>query len=648
MTIETLLTVPDRDDCDRLLETLPSLPLAARAAVVERLMRNPSPDIRERALRIGAAVLSDSRLTELLRADEDAVMRNAGSEILLLRGGRSLTAVLPLLHDPDPDIALQAVLIVDRLRDPRALEALHAVLAHADSNVVREAILAIGRLGDRRSVPHLLPFLDGELWPQMAALQALGDLRCPEAIAPLARRITDPVVGSLVAEALARIGGPTVFAVLADNWVNSPAGELDEDRTGLLAHVLEGLPAPPESTPGLRDKLVRCLRGGTGSSSALQSTAARCLLCLGPGPWDEDALALLAAAQPSAEFVPEPLRRRLDLIVPLLCGGETERSWGFLLAAQNPDQIRGRMMSDVFLGAVQAAGRGGEPVSAALVAALDRVRVPGLGGALVDLYLRLPAEERTALEAGLPSHAAAVRATVAMRTDLDALSRLRLAALGGEPAEGLAAQILALAAAERREAASGLVHLEALMRRLPWEEWLAEEPELFTDLAAEVAARYGLHGLAAPLRARLAAAPSAAVIRALGELRDRDSSPDLVHLVHLAGRRPDLTPVLLEALGRIGGDVAREVLRRVALAGGPDARLGFKALAACHERAELPLFRDAATHGDWFIRLAAAEVLARSMAAEDVALLARLVGDSVALVSQRALTLLEAGRGEHR
>jgi len=641
MTIENLLTVPDRDDCDRLLETLPSLPLAARAAVVERLMRNASPDIRDRALRIGAAVLSDSRLTELLRADDDAVLRNAGSEILLLRGSRSLAAVLPLLHDPEPDVVLQAVLILDRLRDPRALEPLHGVLAHADPNVVQEAILAIGRLGDERSVPHLLPFLDADLWLQMAALQALGDLRCAAGIEPLARRVADPVVGSLAAEALARIGGPAVFSVLADTWDDPPGGGLDEDRAGLLAHVLEGLPAPPERTPaGFRDKLMRCLRDG---ESSLQSAAARCLLCLGAGPWDDDALAALVASQPPAEFTPEPLRRRPDLIGRLLRGGEAERSWGFLLAAQHPEQMRDRAVADAFLAGVEAAGHDAEPVSAALVAALSQVRLPGLGGALVDLYLRLPADQRTVLEPGLAPHAAAVRAAAATRTDVDALARLRLAALAGEPADGLAARILELPAPERREAAAGLVHREELMRRLPWEEWLTAEPELFTDLAADVAARYQLRGLAAPLRARLAASPSAAVIRALGELGDRDSSPALVHLV---GRRPDLTPLLLEALGRIGGGPAREVLRRVALAGGPDARVGFKALTACYEAAELPLFRDAAAHADWFVRLAAAEVLARSTAAGDLALLARLVGDPVAVVAQRALVLLETRREE--
>jgi len=638
MTIETLLTVPDRDDCDRLLETLPSLPLAARAAVVERLMRNASPDIRDRALRIGAAVLSDSRLTELLRADDDAILRNAGSEILLLRGSRSLAAVLPLLHDPEPDVVLQAVLILDRLRDPRALEPLHGVLAHADPNVVQEAILAIGRLGDGRSVPHLLPFLDGQLWLQMAALQALGDLRCAVGIEPLARRVSDPVVGSLAAEALARIGGPVVFAVLAGSWDDAPGGEIDEDRAGLLAHILEGLPAPPESEPaGFRDKLMRCLRDG--GDNSLHTAAARCLLCLGPGPWDEDALAVLIASQPPAEFAPEPLLRRPDLTGRLLRGGEAERSWGFLLAAQSPGRVEPKDFHD----AVEAAGRTPEPVSAALVTALRKVRVPGLGDVLVDLYLRLSAEQRTALEAGLAPHAAAIRIAALQRTDLDALARLRLAALGGEPADGLAAQILDLPAPEQREAAAGLVHREELMRRLPWEKWLAAEPELFADLAAEVAARYDLRALAPLLRERLAAAPSAALIRALGELGDRDSSPELIDL---AGRRHDLILILLEALGRIGGSAARETLRRVALAGGPDARIGFRALAACYEPAELPLFRDAAAHTDWFIRLAAAEVLARSSAAEDVGRLARLVGDPVAVVAQRALALLEAGREE--
>jgi hypothetical protein len=199
---------PTWDECVEILERLPAMPPDTRFQALERLVRNPSPGIREQALRIGASVLPDSRLTEYLRDPADAALRNAGSEILRLRGSRSLPVVVRLLQDSDPDVALQAVLILDRLRDPRGLEPLHAVLGHSDPNVQQEAIVAIGHLGDARSIPYLLPFLDADLWVQMAAVQALGDLRAPEGVPPLAARLTDPMLGSLAAEALARIGGP--------------------------------------------------------------------------------------------------------------------------------------------------------------------------------------------------------------------------------------------------------------------------------------------------------------------------------------------------------------------------------------------------------------------------------------------------------
>src|SRR4051812_50046768 len=119
---------PSREDCARILATLPMVPLADRPELVERLVRHASPEIRDRALAIGAAVLSDGRLAELLRADDDAAMRNAGSEIFLLRGSRSLPAVLPLLADPEPDVVLQAVLLLSPLRGPGAPQTLFRVL----------------------------------------------------------------------------------------------------------------------------------------------------------------------------------------------------------------------------------------------------------------------------------------------------------------------------------------------------------------------------------------------------------------------------------------------------------------------------------------------------------------------------------------
>jgi HEAT repeat protein len=620
-----------REDCARILATLPMVPLSDRPELVERLVRYAGPEIRDRALQIGAAVFSDGRLTELLREDGDAALRNAGSEILLLRGSRSLPTVLPLLRDPEPDVVLQAVLILARLRDPRALEALYGVLSHSDLNVVQEAILAVGRLGDGRSVPRLLPFLDGDPWVQMAALQALGDLRVPEGVAPLARKLQDPMMGPLAAEALARIGGPEAFEALTAPD-GSGADALDATRLELLAQVLEGLAGPVREPAGFRERLAGFLARGGGAE---RSAAARCLLCLGAGPWDAQALATLVEHHPIPDMAPEALRRRPDLLGALLRGGPVERSWGFLLAARFPEKVP----AGDFLAALAEESRDPDRVSPELVAALGRVHAAGVAEVALDLYLRLLPEAQPAFEPALLAHAEEVRAGLAARQDLDEVGRLILAAKLGEPAESLAESFLALSPLESRQAAAALLRCEALIRRLPWQDWLRSSPDEVADLAAEAAGLYGLAVLAAPLRARLATAPSPAVIRSLGELRDGESAPELLNLL---GSRPELRPVLLEALGRLGGEPVREALRD-AVATGED-RLAWRALAACHAAADLPLFRTAATHADWFVRHVAVDVLARSGDSGDRVLLAQLVADPVAAVAQKALSLLATVR----
>jgi len=632
-------TAPGRDECVRILASLPALPLEARGEQVERLVRNSSPDIRDRALHIGAAVLSDDRLCEMLRADGDAVLRNAGSEMFRLRGGRSLAAVVALLGDADPDVVLQAVLILDRMRDPRALEPLYRLLSHSDANVVQEVVLAIGRLGDGRSVPRLLPYLNSEPWIRLAVLQALGDLRSAEGTGVLVPLLHDFLEGELAAESLARIGGEAAFEALATCWLE---GGLDEGEAmaGLLAHVLEGLPAPPGNLPaGLEERLGNALRAGPSASAALRTAAARCLLCLGPGAWDAEALAVLAAAEPSSGFIPDALGGRSDLLGPLLRGSYVERSWGFLLAARFPD----RVPEEDLIAAVRAVARGHEAVTPALVEALARAGSPAVTEELLDLYLRAAPDSWSMLAPALAARGAEVREAVEERRDLGAVVRLELLALAGAPDAELSPPLLALAPRERAEAVSALFHRESLLRGLPWSQWLAEAPDLFTGLAAEAAGRLGLVELKDALRGRLAEAPSEALVRAAGKLRDTAGTPILLRLL---SERPALRSVAMEALGRLGGDAAREALRQIAGVDGPDSRLAYRALAACHAEEDLPVFRGAAAHPDWFVRLAAVEVLAASVDAEDAALLARLVADPVPAVAERALALLPVRREE--
>jgi HEAT repeat protein len=623
---------PSWEECVDLLERLPSLPVDSRIEALERLVRNPSPGIREQALRIGASLLPDNLLTEYLRNDSDAVLRNAGSEIFRLRGGRSLPALVALLADPDSDVVLQAVLVLGRLSDPRALEPLHGMLGHADPNVVQEAILAVGRLGDARSIPRLLPFLDSDLWLQMAAVQALGDLRSPEAIPLLAARLTDPMVGSLAAEALARIGGRIAFDTLASHW---PAGGIEvEEETllGLLAHVLEGLPAPPETRPaGFREALSARLHD---RSQELRTAAARCLLILGPSAWDAAALEVLEAASSSPGVLPVALNRRSDLLERLLASEGPARGWGFLLAARLP--VQGPV--EEILYALGSVAERPEllPAAAQLLA---KVRLRELAPALLDLYLRLPANLRSALEPAIDAHHAGIAEALAARGTVDEADRLVLSALLGSPVDEIAQGIMDLPAPLRPGAVSRLIRQEELIRVLPWEDWLVEAPELFAGLAAEAAARYGLRELGPALRDRVATAPSAPLVRALGELGDRESIPLLLRLLET---RPDLRTIILETLGRIGGPAARMVLQATARNEGPDVRIAYKALAACAVAGDDALFREAASHPDWHVRLASVEVLGRIRNPENTSVLARLVGDSVPAVAHRALSVLES------
>ncbi|HVR10857.1 MAG TPA: HEAT repeat domain-containing protein [Thermoanaerobaculia bacterium] len=656
------------DGAMRLLEALPAMPLAERGAQVEMLVRNSSPGVRERVLRLGANLLPEERLAEHLRNDHDAVLRNAGLEMLKLRGARSFPLAVRLLADPEPDVVLQAVLLLDHLRDPRALEALRGVLAHPDLNVAQAAILAIGRLGDARSIPDLLPFLAADPWLQMAAVQALGDLRSRRAVADLARLLGDPVVGAIAAEALARIGGVSACRALIAFWIGQ-AGQLDDAALlGLLAHGLEGLPraAVPADRPAI-GRILAALRDRLAAAAPeVRAAAARCILALGPSDGDEPALAVLAAVAEEGEDarLPSVLRRRPDLAGALLRRPGTAAAWGMQLAALFPHRVA---PADVLT------ALGGAAALSAAVRFLGRVpaaQAPaGLGPAVLRLYLELPAERRAEIVPLLRRFRVAVRGALAAVAEppaaaaalapapaapaepvADPVDRVVLAALlggtggsGGSP-RAVAAALERLPLAGRLAAIVQLAAHRPVMRALPWDAWLREAPEAHAAAAAEAAAASRLCELLPLLRALPPRLAEPALLRAFAELADGDAVPwllEVLETVAVPRVRPELRPLVIESLGRIGGAAARRALAAAALDRTAESRLAYRALAACAEEEDAPLFRAAVTHSDWYVRLACAEVLGRFAAPQDVPALARLAADPVPAVAHRALSCLE-------
>ncbi|RMH20873.1 MAG: HEAT repeat domain-containing protein [Acidobacteria bacterium] len=267
-------------ECMRLLDRLPAMEVDAQLAALERLIRIPHPQVRRRALGLGAAILSDERLAAFLHDDADDVRRNAGLEMLKLRRRRALHLAAALLDDPDPDVALQAVLALGHRRDLRALEPLRKALRHPCPNVVQEGIVALGRLGLPQALDDLLPLIDAEPWIATAAIEAIGRLRASAAAPALVERLRHPVLGAFAAEALARIGGSRAFVALAELWL-APPPEADRDLLlRLLPHVLERLTCAPPPVAGLEQALEEHLQDADPSR---RQPALQCLLILRGG-----------------------------------------------------------------------------------------------------------------------------------------------------------------------------------------------------------------------------------------------------------------------------------------------------------------------------------------------------------------------------
>ncbi|MCB1036489.1 MAG: HEAT repeat domain-containing protein [Acidobacteria bacterium] len=626
---------PVWQECIELLDRLPALPREERITAIQRLVRNSSPGIRSRALRMGAALLSDDTLTQYLRNDADDVLRNAGLEMLKMRGGRGFTLAVNLLRDPDPDVSLQAVLVLDHLKDPRALEPLRAQLRHSDPNVQQGVIVSIGHMGDARSIPDLLPFLEADPWLQLAAVEALGDLRAPAAVAPLSELLTDLMVGPLAAEALARIGGTRAFHCLANHWLRFEEELEPETSLGLLAHVLEGLRRPPAVTEAFRSALDRHLEEGNASS---RWAAARCLVALGPGAEDESALELLADRYKDALLLPACLAHRVDLLPVLLSADDHRRAWGFLLAAQHPKQVPVAELTRSLAGPLESGWL------ELVVAALKKLRGPAVAAALLDLFVRLPIPERAVLAPLLPDHKKHLTELLVDGKDLPTETELVVRARLGEAPRRILERIGTLPLSSRLKVLAQLSDQAALMRGLPWQEWLDRDPSTYGPVAVEATVEVGLRELAPTLRRLLASEPTVELIRAMGELGDRESVPTLVKLLGTvdAGHRA----VILESLGRIGGPEVRATLRRVAKGTDPDqSRIAFKALSLCATEEDDQFFREAVGHGDWYVRLSCAEVLGRFQRPDNLAALAQLASDPSTIVAQRALAYLEPEAG---
>jgi HEAT repeat protein len=396
--------------------------------------------------------------------------------------------------------------------------------------------------------------------------------------------------------------------------------------------VIEGLKRPAEAPASLTESLAGFLHS---EEPGARASAARCLLALGPSEHDEEAIDELAGGSVDVSIVPACLNFRRDLTPRLVSRAGPGRAWGFLLAARWPRSITVGELAEAL---------GSELPPAELlrpaIRALERIRSAKIAETLVELFATVPAEQGSSLLPLLATHREFLRDVLDSRTDLEASTRLVLRAQLGDTADDLVEGVLALDEAERPTVVERILDVEEVARRLPWRDWLRGDADRYAPLAARAAAEFGLVDLLPIFRDLLAADSSPAVVRAVGELGDRESVPALRGLLQEEDDR--LVPLVLESLGRIGGPDARAAIRGVLFGGGCESRLGLRALSLCAIEEDDAVFRGAVGHADWYVRLTCAEVLGRFARPENLAALSQLAADPVAIVSHRALSSLES------
>lgn len=651
-----------------------------REAAILAALEDEAPLVRDFAIRLASRHVEPQVLGALVADGENAARRNGALAALERQGPYAVPYLLELLRSPDAELVMFALQVLARIGEPTSTAGIRPLLRHPDPNVAQAAIETLGRLRTADAVPALLELLDGELWLQLAAVTALGEIGDPAAVGPLLALVPGSVLAEPAVRALQRIAAPEslepflrLLSEIADPGLRQAVLEA-------VAVVLDFHPDPAPVAMSFARELERAgtLAGLTAYLSEILRRAeaeAECARELGsPAPTDEPALSLDAAAQAAAAVV---LTARVGGLYPLVLRrvGDPDAPWAeplwrrhaalareelaSLLSHPDPAVRRGILLAGGFDPADLPALllRLNDPEPAVRAAACRALGATGDGRAakvLVDRIRHGTPEEREEAAGALG------------RLPPDALDPLRpcLAADAREPVRvaALEAVRLAGAAAFEREvldavrAPSDAVRLAALRAvatlsgtraEVALLRALGDRDERIQAEALELLAARGGDRIGATLIALLSAEDSLRfrVIRALGRLRTREAAPKLEALYPEVPLHEQVE--IVRAVAAIGAPGAVGFLRGAL--GSPAAevrRVAAIGLADLATPDELGTLIGLAQDPDWSLRNEAARGLGRLALPEGRTALLTLVRDVEAVVARTArIALSKLGDG---
>jgi HEAT repeat protein len=654
------------------LEALPEGP--AREPAILAALEDESPVVRELAIRLAARYIEPPVLGELVADEVHAIRRNAAITALERQGPYAVPHLRTMLVRPEVDVVMFALQMLSRIGDPLAVHGVVPLVRHPDPNVAQAAVEALGQLRHREAVPTLLELLQGDLWLQLAAIDALGEIGDPVAVGPLSALVPDSIVAEPAVAALQRIAAPESLELLLPKLLIVRERSL---RDALLLAIgvvidLHHEPVPisvrygdqieRDPTRDLLAYLEEILKWRPEGSDPLAQASAD----------HRDRASLLRAA--TAVTVVAGLRSLYPAVLVRIATDD-DPAWGIGLFRRHPGALspalRELLRHDdlrVRRGALLAGAFGADDLGRVIEHLED---ADGMVRAAACRALGLIGEAKTAplliqrLREGDPSEQAAAVEALAEFPE-DALLTLEsclgpdvpepvviasLQVLSRRGVGRLEARIVELARhrspAIRKEAIRAAAQLPGAKPDVVLIRALADgHPGIQVEALDLLVQRD--HGKTIPTLAALLGASDSLryhVIRALGQMRAIEAAPKLESLYGRCQLHEQVEIVL--AMARIGGPQTAGFLRaRLSESEREIRRVAARGLATMVDRTHLSLLLTLAGDPDWCIRAEAARGLGRlglRECGEALLTLARDVEPAVASTARDGLASLRKG-----
>ncbi|HUR93114.1 MAG TPA: HEAT repeat domain-containing protein [Gemmatimonadales bacterium] len=586
--------------------------------------------VRDRAIRLAARYVEPAVLGAMVADGENAVRRNAGLSALERQGPYAVPHLTVMLGDPDPELVMFALQSLARIGYAPAGRSILPLLHHSDPNVAQSAIEAVGQLRTREAVPALLKLVDGELWLQLAAINALGAIGAPEAVRPLMSLVPDSVLAEPAVQALRSIAAPesleTLLALLPvvhERALRDPlllavavVIDLHPDAAPLLMGAGAELAASPEMVEYLGSVVSAAGPDEEPDADAdsLRRAAATLAVAAGIEALEPRLLAQLSSDPSSAwleglfRHFPEALAGRR---ARLLGHADARVRSGVLRAARFEEDELPELFDHL-----EDADAG---VRAAACYAMGRLGLDSTAPLLVERLRRGQPEEQAAAAQALTRLSADALADLesCLRPDTtDAVLALALDTLAARPVPAFEAQVLRLAEdkrpAVRRAGLRAVARLPIPRADVLLLRALADRNQATQVEALELLVARGGEQSIAVLVAMLGTSDSLRfhVIRALGHCRAQSAAAKLRTVFPDCGPHEQLQ--IVTSLIRIAppwiGAYLRERLGDAEL---EMRRMAAQGLADLAQEHELPVLLPLAEDADWSIRNEAARGLGR-------------------------------------